>query len=41
MATIYSLRKIENKHDVCRGKDCMKRFSGFFREHIMKIILKK
>ena len=26
MSTIYSFRSIENKHDVYRGKDCMKSF---------------
>ena len=29
---------MENKHDVYRGKDCMKKFCGFLREHAMKII---
>ena len=38
MSTISSFRSIENKHDVCRGKDCMKRFCEFLREHAMKII---
>ena len=33
-----SLRSIENKHDVYRGKDCMKKFCEFVREHTMKII---
>ena len=27
MSTIYSFRSIENKHNVYRGKDCMKKFS--------------
>ena len=35
---ISSLRSIENKHDVYRGKDCMKKFCEFVREHTMKII---
>ena len=26
MSTISSLRSIENKHDIYRGKDCMKTF---------------
>ena len=26
MSTISSFRSIENRHDVCRGKDCMKTF---------------
>ena len=29
---------IENKHDVYRGKDCMKKFCEFLREEVMKII---
>ena len=32
MSTISSFRGTENKHDVYRGKDCMKRLSEFFRE---------
>ena len=40
-STISSLRNIENKHDVYRGKDCMKRFFKFLREHAMKLILKR
>ena len=38
MTTISSFRSIENKHDVYRGKDCMKKFYEFLREHAMKII---
>ena len=38
MSTIYSFRIIEYKYVVYRGKDCMKRFSEFFRKHAMKII---
>ena len=38
MSTISSFRSIENKHDVYRGKDCMKKFCEFLREHAMKII---
>ena len=29
---------IENKHDLCRTKDCMKRFGESLREHVMKTI---
>ena len=29
---------IENKQDMYRSKDCMKRFCEFLREHAMKII---
>ena len=38
MPIISSLRSIENKHDVYRGKDWMKKFCEFVREHKMKII---
>ena len=38
MSTISSIRTIENKHDVYRGKDCMKKFCESLREHAMKII---
>ena len=38
MSTISLFRSIEDKHNVYRGKDCMKRFWGFLREHAMKII---
>ena len=42
MSTISLFRSIENKHDVYRGKDCMKMFCELLREHAMKIInLKK
>ena len=41
MSTISSFRTIENKHDVYRGKDCMKKFSEFLREQAMKIINSK
>ena len=38
MFTISSFRSTENKHDVYRGKDCMKRFCEFLREYAIKII---
>ena len=38
MSAISSFRSIENKHDIYRGKDCMKKFSDSLREHAMKII---
>ena len=42
MSTISTFRSIENKHDIYRGKDCMKKFCEFLTEHAMKIInLKK
>ena len=36
MFTISSFRSIENKYDVYRGKDCMKRFCKSLREHAIK-----
>ena len=42
MSTICLFRSIENKYNLYRGKDCMKKFCEFLREHAMKIInLKK
>ena len=38
MSTISSFRSIENKHYVYRGKDCMKKFCKFLRQHSVKII---
>ena len=38
MSTISLFRKIKNKHDVYRGKDCMKKFCPFLKEHTLKII---
>ena len=38
MSTISSFKIIENKHDMYRGKDCMKKFCEFLRKHAMKII---
>ena len=38
ISTISSFRSIENKHDVDRGKDCMKMFCDFLRDHAMNII---
>ena len=31
-------KSIENKHDVCEGKDCMEKFCKSLREHAMEII---
>ena len=36
MSTISSFRSIENKHDVYRCKDCMKKFVEFLRKPAMK-----
>ena len=38
MSKVSSFRSIENKHDVYRGKDCMKNFCEFLRQYAMKII---
>ena len=38
MSTISSVKSIENKHDVYRDKDCMKKFCESLRQHAMKII---
>ena len=38
MSTTSSFKSIENKHDVYRGKDCMKNFCESLRDHAMKII---
>ena len=36
MSTISSFRNIEIKHDVYKGKDCMKKFCEFLRQHAIK-----
>ena len=41
MSTILSFKSIQNKHDIFRDKDCMKKFGECLREHAMKIIKKK
>ena len=38
MSTLSSFKGIENKHDVYRCKDCMKKFSESLRERTMEII---
>ena len=38
MSTIWTFDGIENKHDVYRGEDCMKRFCESLREQAVKII---
>ena len=38
ISTISSFNRIENKRDVHRGKDCMKKLCESVREHAMKII---
>ena len=36
MSKISSFRSTENKHDVYKGKDCMKTFCKFLRKHTIK-----
>ena len=38
MSTVPSFRNIENKHDVYRGKNGMKKIYKFSTEHAIKII---
>ena len=38
MPTISSFRSTENKHDIYRGKDCMKKSCEYLREHEVKVI---
>ena len=38
MSTILSFKSIENKHDICRSKDCMKRIFQSLGEHAIEII---
>ena len=33
MSTISTFKSIENKHDLCRDKDCMKKFHKSLKEH--------
>ena len=35
MSKISSFKDIENKHDVCRGKDSMKKNCESLRQHVM------
>ena len=38
MSTISPFKSIENKHDVHKGKDCIKLFCEYLREQAMKMI---
>ena len=38
MYTILSFKRIENKHDIYRGKDCMKKYCKSLRVNTMNII---
>ena len=33
-----SFTEIENKHHVCKGKDCLKKFCGCLKNHARKVI---
>ena len=37
MSAIWAFDNIENKHTLYRGKDCMKKFCDFLREHAKNI----
>ena len=41
MSIISPFKSIENKHDVYRRKDCMKKFCEYLREHAVEIINSK
>ena len=41
LSTISSFKSIEDKHDIQRGKDCMKKFCKSLREHKIEVILKR
>ena len=38
MSLISSFKNIQNRHDLYRGKDCMKKFCESLREHAIKTI---
>ena len=38
MSIIWTFGYKENKHNVCRGEDSMKKFCESLRKHAMKII---
>ena len=38
MSTASSFKKIENKHDVYRGKDCMRKLCESLKKHAIEII---
>ena len=41
MSAISSFKDIENKHNLHRAKDCMKKFCESLREHALNIIILK
>ena len=38
MSTICTFDDIENKHDIYRGKGCMKKFCEYLKQHAMEVI---
>ena len=38
MPTISKFIKIENRHGVCKGKDCLKKFCESLGEHTINIV---
>ena len=36
-STIWGFDHTEDKHTLCRGKDCMKKFCEFLREHAKSV----
>ena len=41
MSTILPFKSIENKHDVYKDKNCMKKFCESFRKHTAEIMLNR
>ena len=39
VSAIWTFDHIENKHTLCRGKDCLKKFFESLREHATKNII--
>ena len=37
MSTIWGFDHIENKHSLCRGKDCIKKYCTFLEGHAKNI----
>ena len=38
MSTICTFDDRENKHDIYRGKGCMKKFCEYLKQHAMEVI---
>ena len=39
MSTIWGFDHLENKHTLYRGKDCMKKFYTYLREHAKNAVV--